>query len=189
MAKDITKDDLKAIIEGKAPSDLVREAIKIFPKPQSRFRMYQEILQESVPWKEKILLRIGDHLFIVAKGKGERVVKCRCGQEFGDYRVNWKYYALIRSRTTPEEISEVYTSRPLAPNPEIVEVREYYCPGCLTQLAVECCPKGYPPVFELLPDLDVFYREWIEQPLEDETPNWFQDRSFIETTKWAADTQ
>ena len=58
------------------------------PKDKDRFLKYLDILQEKVPWDEKILLRISDHLYIVSKGKGERVVKCDCGHEFGDYRVN-----------------------------------------------------------------------------------------------------
>ncbi|MFA4837833.1 MAG: acetone carboxylase subunit gamma, partial [Dehalococcoidia bacterium] len=66
-----------------------------------------------------------------------------------------------------------------------VEMREFYCPGCLAQLAVEVLPKGYPPLFDMLPDLDTFYREWLGKPLPDERPDWFQDKSPDLIAQWA----
>ena len=39
-------------------------------------------------------------MFIVEKGD-ERIIKCSCGQEFGDYRENWKLKALINVLDTP----------------------------------------------------------------------------------------
>ena len=38
-----------------------------------------------------------------------------------------------------------------------MELREYYCPGCLRQLEVEALPPGYPVVHEFLPDVEGFY--------------------------------
>src|SRR2546429_1902717 len=35
------------------------------------------------------MLPIGEYLYIVQKGT-DRVIKCNCGQEFGDYHQNWK---------------------------------------------------------------------------------------------------
>lgn len=81
----VTKDNLKLLVEGKLPWDDVKKMIRLHPKDADRFWKYLEVLQEKVPWKEKILLRISDHLYIVAKQGGGRVVKCDCGQEFGDY--------------------------------------------------------------------------------------------------------
>jgi acetone carboxylase, gamma subunit len=43
---------------------------------------------------------------------------------------------------------------------------------------------GYPIVFELLPDLDAFYRDYLEQPLPDESPDWYADRSAEVTARW-----
>ena len=79
--------------------DLEKEAREIITN-------YVEILQEKVPWKEKILLPLTDELYIVEKGE-ERLIKCSCGYEFGDYRENWKLKALIHVRDSEEEINGI----------------------------------------------------------------------------------
>ncbi len=87
-----SKEDLKDLYDGKLPWEKIKE-IMSRPKDDDRFEKYVEILQERVPWKERILLPIGEHLYIVQKG-AQRIVKCDCGHEFGDYRKNWKLSAL-----------------------------------------------------------------------------------------------
>ncbi len=157
-----TKEIIKDLIDGKLPWDRTKQIISGY-KEVDRFDKYVEIHQEKVPWKEKILLPLTEDLFIVQKGD-ERIVKCTCGHEFGDYRVNWKLHALVHVRNTPEEIKELYPY-PGAPDPEYCEIREYYCPGCASQLQVDTVPFGYPAVFDFLPDLDSFYRDWLGRPL------------------------
>lgn len=160
-----TKETLRDLIEGRLPWSVTRSIISGH-KDEDRFEKYVEVLQEKVPWPERILLPLSDELFIVQKGK-ERIVKCGCGHEFGDYRVNWKLEALIHVRESKEEMEELYPY-PGAPEADYCEVREYYCPGCGAQLEVETVPFGYPVVFDFLPDLDSFYREWLGKPLPDE---------------------
>jgi acetone carboxylase, gamma subunit len=159
------KEIIKDLIEGKLPWDRTKQIISGY-KEEDRFDKYLEILQEKVPWKEKILLPLTDELFIVEKGD-ERVVKCSCGHEFGDYRENWKLKALINVLDTPEKIKEILPY-PGAPDPQYCEIREYYCPGCGNQLQVETVPAGYPIVMDFLPDLDSFYKEWLGKPLPQE---------------------
>ena len=73
--------------------------------------------------------------------------------------------ALIHVRDTEEEVEELYPSAyETRPPLELCEIREYYCPGCGNQLEVEVVPFGYPIIFDFLPDLDTFYREWLESP-------------------------
>jgi acetone carboxylase gamma subunit len=174
------KADIEKLIDGVLPWPAVQDMMKS-PKDLDRFDKYVEILQARVNWDEAILLPLTPSLFIVAKG-GERVVKCRCGHEFGDYRVNWKLSSLIHVRDSEESLSEIYKGREL-PDPGWVQVREYICPGCATQLEVEAVPRGCPPDFEFLPDLDTFYREWLGRPLPDEkeykdlTPDTIRDWS------------
>jgi len=180
-----TKQNLKLLVEGKLDWEEVKKAIRLAPKDADRFWKYLEVLQERVPWKEKMLLRISDHLYIVAKEGGGRVVKCDCGHEFGDYRANWKLSCRIYVRKTREEMAEVVSVEEAVPNPDLVEIREFYCPGCYAQLGVEVVPLGYPVIFEMLPDLDTFYREWLGQPLPDERPDWFQDRTIDMPAQWA----
>ena len=181
----VTKEHLKLLVEGKLAWEEVKRMIRLAPKDADRFWKYLEVLQERVPWKDKILLRISDHLYIVAKEGGGRVVKCDCGQEFGDYRANWKLSCRIYVRKTREEMAEVISVEEAVNNPDLVEMREFYCPGCFAQLGVEVVPIGYPVIFEMLPDLDTFYREWLGKPLEDERPDWFQDKTLDVPAQWA----
>ncbi|MBM3132014.1 MAG: acetone carboxylase subunit gamma [Chloroflexi bacterium] len=180
-----SKEKIKELVEGKLPWEDVKKLITLPKKDKDRFRKYVEILQARVPWKDRILLRISEHLYIVSKGKGQRVVKCDCGQEFGDCRVNWKFNARVRVRRTREEMREVISMDEGIPNPDIVEMREFYCPGCYALLAVEVVPIGYPPLFEMMPDIDAFYREWLGTPLDDEQPSeWFCDKTSELTAQW-----
>lgn len=175
-----SKQDLKDLYEGKLPWEKVME-IMSRPKDDDRFEKYIEILQEKVPWPERILLPIGEHLYIVQKGK-ERIVKCDCGHEFGDYRRNWKLSALILVRDTREKLGEIYPGTK-CPDPALCEVREFICPGCGTLLKVESVPVGYPIIFDFLPDLDAFYRDWLGKPLPN--PVEFKDRSTEVIQSWA----
>jgi acetone carboxylase gamma subunit len=180
-----SKKNLRRLIEGTLPWEEVKKSIRLSPKDADRFKKYLEILQEKVPWKERILLRISDHLYIVRKDGGERIVKCDCGHELGDYRVNWKLSCRVYVRRTDEEIAEVITIPEARHNTDLVEMREFFCPGCYTLLGVEVVPSGYPPMFEMFPDLDSFYREWLGSPLEDESPDWFKDRTLEKPEAWA----
>jgi acetone carboxylase gamma subunit len=171
--------EIEQLVDGKLPWPRVQEIMKD-SKDSDRFEKWLAILQKRVPWQERILLPLTPALFIVQKG-GERIVKCRCGQEFGDYRVNWKLEALIHVRDSEDSLSEVYQGREM-PDPDWVQVREYYCPGCATQLEVEAVPRGTPPDFEFLPDLDTFYRDWLGKPLPDTVP--FEDKTPDAVRAW-----
>ena len=72
----------KDLIEGKLDWPCVRQIMSL-PKDADRLEKYVALLQERVPWPEKILLPLGERPYVVAKGK-QRVVKCDCGCEFGD---------------------------------------------------------------------------------------------------------
>jgi acetone carboxylase, gamma subunit len=181
----VTNERLKLLVEGRLPWDDVKKMVRLVPKDADRFWKYLEVLQEKVAWKDKILLRVSDHLYIVAKQGGGRVVKCDCGQEFGDYRINWKLSCRVYVRKTFQEMAEVVTIEEAVPNTDLVEMREFYCPGCLALLGVEVVPVGYPPVFEMLPDLDSFYRDWLGKPLSDERQDWFQDKTADLPAQWA----
>jgi acetone carboxylase gamma subunit len=175
----VDKSDIEMLIDGKlawpAVQELMREA-----KDSDRFDKYVEILESRVAWDDRILLPLTPVLSIVDKG-GSRVVKCRCGHEFGDYRVNWKLSALINVRDSEESLSEVYKGREL-PDPSWVQVREYICPGCGTQLEVEAVPRGCPPDFDFLPDLDTFYEDWLGRPLPGRVE--FDDRTLDVVAGW-----
>ncbi|MBK7978027.1 MAG: acetone carboxylase subunit gamma [Deltaproteobacteria bacterium] len=175
---DIT--EIEKLVDGRLPWPRVQEIMKD-SKDTDRFHKWVEILQSRVSWRERILLPIGPNLFIVQKGR-ERIVKCRCGHELGDYRVNWKLSALIHIRDTPEELAAVYRGSE-QPDTAWTQLREYYCPGCGGQLEVEAVPRGCPPDFEFLPDLDTFYRDWLGKPLPNEVE--FVDKTLETVKTWS----
>ncbi len=177
---DFHKADVEKLMDGVLAWPAVQEMMKS-PKDVDRFDKYVEILQGRVDWDERILLPLTPSLFIVARD-GERVVKCRCGHEFGDYRVNWKISALIHVRDSEESLAEVYKGREM-PDPAWVQLREYVCPGCGGQLEVEVVPRGCPPDFDFLPDLDTFYAEWLGRPLPDSAE--YKDLTPEAIRKWA----
>ncbi|MFX0059323.1 MAG: acetone carboxylase subunit gamma [Candidatus Hodarchaeota archaeon] len=155
---------LERLINGKLSWDELKPIISGRKDPK-RFDMILEILQRRVPWKEKIILPLHEHLYIVSK-EGQRIVKCDCGYEFGDYMVNWKTKCRIRVRDTIEEIEELYPKY-MGCDPDWEELREYFCPGCFTLLDVEAVPPGYPTIFNFLPDIDAFYENWLRRKAPD----------------------
>lgn len=182
----VDKQIVRQLVDGDISPDDATALLKMNPKDPERFWTYLEVLQERVPWDDRILLRISEHLYVVRKQDGRRVVKCDCGHEFGDYRTNWKTECNIRVRVTESEFNEVYYPAALSPEPGYNEIREFFCRGCYAQLAVEVVPPGYPVLFEMLPDLDRFYREFLGRPLEDQWPDWYQDRTAEKTAEWLA---
>jgi acetone carboxylase, gamma subunit len=180
----VDKDLVRQLVDGKISRYDARSLLKMGTKDPDRFWTYLDILQERANWDDRILLRISDHLYVVRKQGGGRVVKCDCGQEFGDYRANWKTEAHVRVRTTAEEFEQVYSPAAAAPEPGWNEIREFYCPGCDAQLSVEVTPPGYPLIFEFLPDIDRFYREFLGRPVEDEDGGWYRDKTAEKTAGW-----
>ncbi len=168
-----SKDVLEDLIDGKLPWGITKRIISDL-KDSDRFDKYVEILQERTGFEERILLPLTEHLYIVEKG-GDRIVKCDCGYEYGDYRENWKLKALIDVLETEDELDEIYPGF-AKPNAEFCEIRRYYCPGCGAQLEVESVPRGYPIIFDFLPDLDAFYGDWLGRPLS--TKKEFKDLSY-----------
>ena len=177
------KDEIRDLIDGTLEWSRTRSIISS-PKDDDRLDKYLEILQERVSWNDRILLPLGEHLYIVEKGE-DRIVKCDCSHEFGDYRENWKLKSLIYVRDTEEKLDEVFFG-PRKPDPDFCEVREYFCPGCGTQLEVETLPVGYPAIFDFLPDIDTFYSDWLGKPLA--TKMEFKDLTNELTWKWAEES-
>jgi hypothetical protein len=101
------KSTLSSLIQGTLDEETIRQ-IQRRVKDEDRFEKMLEIEQERVPWKEKILLPLQEHLYVVEKGS-EYIIKCFCGYEYGDYRKNWKLNALVYERDPLDE--EVYVGQ------------------------------------------------------------------------------
>ena len=152
------KKTLEMMIEGKLSWEELRLIIS-WKKDAERFDNILQILQERFSWPEKIILPLHEHLYIVLKDNN-RIVKCDCGFEFGDYRENWKTKCRVRVRDSFETIEELYL-KDMGSDPNWQNLREYICPGCFTLLDVEAVPPGYPTLFNFLPDIDTFYEKWL----------------------------
>jgi len=50
-------------------------------------------------------------------------------------------------------------------------------------LKVESVPVGCPIVFDFLPDIDAFYRDWLGRPLAQQAD--LMDLSYDTTAQWA----
>ena len=142
----ISDEELKDLLDGKLHSDRVRE-LQSLPKDQSRRERIVGLWQQRLRWKEPIVLCLQENLFVV-QGEKAKTVRCKCGHDFGHYRVNWKESALVYERD-PQD-GEIY-SPANAPTSEWMVAREFYCPGCATLLDTEGVPQGYPFIFNFLP--------------------------------------
>lgn len=151
------------LIDGELDWPKVKEIIS-HPKDPERFDQVIRILQGRVAWDEKILLPLAEHLYIVQKGD-ERIIKCDCGHEFGPYTENWKHAARVHVRNDVESLKELYRSYEHS-DPDWMELREYFCPGCFALLEVEALPPGYPVIFDFKPDLEAFYEKVLGRPLD-----------------------
>lgn len=160
MSKDLLADLLDEKLSRRAVKDL-QSGIK----DPGRFDLWVELLQERVPWEDRIVLPYGEAMYIVKRsGDGRYVIKTEAGAELGGWDENWKMGALIFVRDTDELYEEIY---PKLGHPDGAwqELREYYCPASGRLLEVEAYPPGYPVVHEYLPDLEGFYRGWLGREL------------------------
>ncbi len=157
------KNTLEKLWEGKLSNEGLRQIQSRF-KDRDRFWKFLEYCRERVGWKDRILLPLQPHLFIVEKPDGQRIVKCDCGHEFGDYRRNWKMEARVYVRDTEESMQEIYPPL-MHSDPDWMELREFYCPGCYALLEVEMAPPGYPVIHDFQPDIDTFYKDWLGKEL------------------------
>lgn len=184
----VSKELIEQLIDGTIDAENATRLIRMGRKDKERFFNYIAVLQERVEWSDQILLRLGDKVYVVINANKQRVTKCACGHEFGDYRQNWKLGCKIRTRKTIDEMSQVYDSAPAVPEPGWQEIREFFCPACASQLAVEVVAPGYPIVFEMLPDLDKFYDVYLGHPLPDAAADWYEDHTHKRTQAWAQGT-
>ncbi|GEN35352.1 acetone carboxylase subunit gamma [Aneurinibacillus danicus] len=154
---------IEELVDGKLSFRQVHKILSSF-KDADRFDQYVSILQERVPYDDKIIMPYGLHLNIVAKETGERIVKCDCGHEFCEYTTNWKLFANVYVRDTEEKIMEVYPKF-MGCDPKWMHLREFYCPSCFTMLEVEAVPPGYPFIFDFQPDIEAYYENWLNRPV------------------------
>jgi|SRR5680860_101471 len=90
---------IEQLVDGELAFNQVHKILSSF-KDTDRFDKYVSILQERVPYKDRIILPYGLHLNIVINQGGKRVVKCDCGHELCEHTTNWKMHAMVYIRDT-----------------------------------------------------------------------------------------
>ena len=69
-----------------------------------------------------------------------------CAHDLGPAEENFKKGCLVHARD-PSEIHRPLIEDPdftFAPDPDWVQIVEFYCPGCATQIETEYLPPGHP---------------------------------------------
>ncbi|HJP34697.1 MAG TPA: acetone carboxylase subunit gamma, partial [Gammaproteobacteria bacterium] len=96
------------------------ELVKLMrePKSENRFDEMIAAVQAMVPWKEKILLPLGENLFIVAK-KGKAIIKTMGGAELCAWNENWKMKCRVRIRKTKAELNKIFPPEHMTIDPNL----------------------------------------------------------------------
>jgi acetone carboxylase gamma subunit len=143
-----------------------QELLKLMREPKSPARFDEAIqaYQTVVPWKDPIIMPLGENLFIVAKN-GKAIVKTAAGAELCAWNENWKMKCRIIVRRSRKDLEEIFPPEHLTIDTDLVELREFYCPVSGTLLDVDCVPPTFPVEVDFTPDLAAFYRDWLQRPL------------------------
>ena len=93
--------------------------------------------------------------------------ECRvCNHGGGSARAPYKEGLLVHARD-PREIHKPILDPSyeftFAPDPNWVQIVEYYCPECGTMMEVEYLPPGHPPLNDLEFDLDALKAQWAKR--------------------------
>lgn len=99
----------------------------------------------------------------------EKEVWCcrKCNHEIANARGNYKEGLLVYNRN-PREIHKPIIDPDkyeftFAPDPNWVQILEYYCPSCATQVEVEYLPPGHPPMFDMEFDIDALKERYLKR--------------------------
>ena len=159
-----TQEQVNNMVAGTLDWDTTFRMLSM-PKDAGRFAMYLHTLQDNVTFPDKIVLPLSPHMYIVQSVKTKKwIVKCDCGHEFCGYKENWKLFANIYVRDNAEAMAEVYPKF-MAPDTNWQVYREYYCPSCGVMHDVEAPVPWYPVIHDFEPDIDTFYKEWVQMPM------------------------
>jgi acetone carboxylase gamma subunit len=96
---------------------------------------------------------------------------CRvCDHDIGAARGNYKEGLLVHARD-PREIHKPILDTSyeftFAPDSQWVQIVEFYCPGCGTQVEVEYLTPGHPPLHDMEFDIDALKAQWAKRDKQD----------------------
>ena len=95
------------------------------------------------------MARLNEQLNVVGEGNAATTV-CECGQELGPATENYKLHALMREG--PVQNAGPWVD-PNSIGGDRFVCREFFCPGCLTQLDVEIAQRGEPILWDVRLDI------------------------------------
>lgn len=148
MKKQYSKKMIEDLLNGKLDSEGI-QMLQKEEKDADRLKMVLQIKQEQLQWADAIVGLLQEHLLIVEKNDELRI-RCDCGHDFCESAENWKEYALVHVRHPRDGI--IFNGARGA-DPDWMELREFYCPNCATQLDVETVPPGYPFIHNFVPQI------------------------------------
>lgn len=159
-----TTTKIQDLIDGTIDQETLTQMLST-PKDQERFQMYLEILQERVSWDDKIILPLGPKLYIIQRKEDNHwMIRSEAGHDFCEWTQNWKLHARVRVRETAADMEEIYPKL-MTPSTDWQVIREYYCPLSGDLLDVEAPTPWYPVIHDFEPDIDTFYRDWVNLPI------------------------
>jgi len=162
-----TQEQVNNMVAGTLDWDTTFRMLSM-PKDADRFAMYLQTLQANVTFPDKIVLPLSPHMYIVQSVNTKKwIVKCDCGHEFCGYKENWKLFANIYVRDNAEAMAEVYPKF-MSPDTNWQVYREYYCPSCGVMHDVEAPVPWYPVIHDFEPDIETFYKEWVNMPVPEQ---------------------
>lgn len=147
------RDYLKQLVQRRENRELPPPCLAWLDETISFSEIFQKELEaeKMLSGKTETSLNVGQlkgvryqltpYVNIVDTEQGNVAVCSQCNHVYGPVAENFKYHCLIYERN-PEEIHP--PERRMAPNKEWCIYREFYCPGCGTQVEVEVCPHGAP---------------------------------------------
>jgi acetone carboxylase gamma subunit len=91
--------------------------------------------------------KLGEYLDVVAGEEGPRIRCAKCGYDLGPARGNYKEHTLLRR-------GRLEDAGPLVGDPkrfidDEMELREYFCPGCVTLLDSEINRAAAPLLWDI----------------------------------------
>jgi acetone carboxylase gamma subunit len=156
------ESQIQKLIDGKLSWDELQSNVLPDPKDPDRFEKVRSVLQDQVEWDETVLVPLNDHLYVVEREDGDRIVKGECGHEYCDADDNWKRACQIRVRESDAEMEQLYPKWQTSDPNWNFQIREFFCPDCYSLLEVDAVPAGYPILQSFEPDIETFYEEWID---------------------------
>lgn len=125
--------------------EFLDETMRFSPAFRAQIEAEERLIEKDlIPLKKvkvkRELFKLTPYVKIVEDERGNKVAVCnQCGFGYCDVQENFKLYCLIYDR----DPSEIQLGR-LAPDKDWCIYREFYCPGCGTQVEVEATPPGTP---------------------------------------------